>query len=95
MRRAARVDANQNEIVKELRLIGASVLITSQLKNCFDILVGYHGVNYIMEIKDGNQPPSKQRLTEGEQKFKDSWRGGEYFVVNSLGQAVEIITNNK
>jgi len=91
MRRAARVDANQNEIVNGLRRVGASVLITSQLKNCFDILVGYKGVTYIMEIKDGNQPPSKQKLTPGEQKFKDEWRGGTYHVVNSLESALSVL----
>ncbi len=95
MRRAGRVDGNQREIVLGLRSIGATVLVISSLPNCFDILVGFQGVNYIMELKDPNQPKSKQRLTDGEQKFKDEWRGGEYYVVTSLGQAVEIITNNK
>lgn len=94
MRRAAKVDDNQKEIVEGLRKFGASVLITSQLKNCFDILVGYKGVNYIMEIKDGKKPPSQRKLSEGEQKFKDSWKGGEYYVVLSLEQAIKIINDN-
>lgn len=92
MRRAARVDRNQKQIVDGLRSIGASVLITSQLKNCFDILVGYRGVTYIMEIKDGDKPKSQRKLTKGEQEFKDSWRGGKYHVVESLDQAIGIIT---
>ena len=91
MRRNAKVDINQPEIVKALRKFGATVLITSQLKNCFDILVGYKGINYIMEIKDENQPPSKKRLTEGEQKFKDTWKGGKYYVVENIEQAINII----
>ena len=91
MRRNAKVDVNQPEIVKALRKFGATVLITSQLKNCFDILVGYKGINYIMEIKDENQPPSKKRLTEGEQKFKDTWKGGKYYVVENIEQAINII----
>ena len=91
MRRAARVDDNQTEIVTALRKSGASVLITSQLKNCFDILVGFQDVNYIMEIKDGNKPPSQRKLTPGEQKFKDEWRGGEYHIVNSIDEALKII----
>ncbi len=92
MRRVCKVDRNQPEIVKGLRKIGATVLITSQLKNCFDILVGYNGVNYIMEIKDGELVPSKKRLTEGEIKFKDNWRGGTYNIVESLEEAIEIIS---
>lgn len=91
MRRAARVDGNQKQIVDGLRRFGASVLITSQLKNCFDILVGYKGINYIMEIKDGDKPKSQRKLTKGEQEFKDRWKGGEYFIVESLDKAIEII----
>lgn len=91
MRRAAKVDANQKQIVTALRRIGATVLITSQLKNCFDILVGYNGVNFIMEIKDENQPPSKRRLTEGEAKFKDTWRGGDYYIVKNIDEALNTI----
>lgn len=95
MRTAARVDSNQKEIVEGLRKIGASVLPTHQLKNAFDILVGFKGVNYIMEIKDGNKPPSQRKLTPGEQKFKDSWKGGTYHVVESLEQAINIINELK
>jgi YHS domain-containing protein len=91
MRRAARIDTNQPEIVKALRKAGASVLITAQLKNCFDILVGYNGINYIMEIKDGKKPLSQRKLTEGEFKFKESWKGGTYYIVNSIDEAFKII----
>lgn len=91
MRRSARVDDNQREIVEGLRKYGASVLITSQLKNAFDILVGYNGVNYIMEIKDGSKPPSQRKLTKGEQNFKNTWKGGEYYIVLNLEQAINII----
>ena len=91
MRTAARVDSNQKEIVEGLRRYGASVLITSQLKNCFDILVGYEGVNYIMEIKDGKKPPSQRKLTKGEEKFKEIWKGGGYYVVESLNEAIILI----
>ena len=91
MRRNARVDDNQKEIVEALRKFGATVLITSQLKNCFDILVGYNDVNYIMEIKDGNKPKSKRKLTEGEEVFMNTWRGGKYHIVNSIEEALNVI----
>ena len=91
MRRAARTDDNQTEIVTALRKVGASVLITSQLKNCFDILVGYNGINYIVEIKDGKKPPSQRKLTLGERKFSDSWRGGKYHVIESIEDALKMI----
>ena len=95
MRRNARVDANQKQIVKALRKAGASVLITSQLKNCFDILVGYNNKNFIMEIKDGEKPPSQQRLTPGEEKFKNEWNGGVYHIVKSVDEALRIILNKR
>ena len=75
MRRIARIDSNQKQIVEQLRRLGVTVLHTHQLKNCFDILVGYEGKNYAFEIKDGSKPKSARQLTEGEQKFFDGWLG--------------------
>lgn len=95
MRTAAKVDRNHPEIVAALRGIGASVLSTAQLKGCFDILVGYRGINFIMEIKDGKKPPSACKLTDGEAAFKDAWRGGEYFVVHSVAEAISVVTGAK
>jgi hypothetical protein len=90
LRRAARIDANQNEIVKQLRKVGCSVLIVSQLKNCFDILIGFKGKNYAFEIKDGNKPPSQRKLTEGEKKFFNSWNG-QVDIVTCLDDCLKII----
>ena len=90
MRRAARVDRNQNEIVLQLRKIGFSVLIISQLKNCFDILVGAKGLNFAFEIKDPLQPPSARALTEGEKTFHDSWNG-QVDVIHTIDEALNII----
>lgn len=94
MRRAAKVDSNQPDIVKTLRRLGAVVLITSQLKNAFDILVGFRGKLYIVEIKDGSLPPSKRKLTPGELKCKEKFEsvGIKYHVINSVNEAIEMIT---
>jgi hypothetical protein len=89
-RRAARVDDNQSHIVAGLRKMGCSVLIIAQLKNCFDILVGFKGRNIAFEIKDGNKPPSQRRLTEGEQHFFDEWQG-QVCVAESLEDAIKKI----
>jgi hypothetical protein len=76
MRRAARIDANQPAIVADLRKAGCTVQILSAVGHgCPDILVGYHLRNYLFEIKDPAQPPSKQKLTPDEQLFKETWRG--------------------
>jgi len=60
---AARVDANQADIVKALRAIGASILMMFQLKNCFELLVGYRKQTFLFEIKDLSQPSSARKLT--------------------------------
>jgi len=90
MRRIARVDSNQKQIVTDLRKLGYSVLHTHQLKNCFDILVGFNGKNYAFEIKDGNKPPSQRKLTPGEEKFFNTWYG-QVSKVESVDQIVEYI----
>ena len=89
MMRAARVDANQPEIVKAFRDLGWSVLIISQLKNCCDIVVGKHGENVLVEIKDGKKPPSQQKLTTGEDKFLSNWKGS-WVVINSIEGVIKL-----
>lgn len=92
LRTASRVDGNQALIVHYLRAVGASVLHTHQLKNCFDILVGYRGRTFLMEIKDPSQPESKRQLTPGEAKFREEWRGSPYHIVHTPDEAIAIIT---
>lgn len=91
MRLDARTDDNQNEIVQALRSVGASVAITSALGSGFvDIVAGYRGINYPIEIKDGSKPPSKRKLTPDEQEFHDLWRGA-VIVVLSIDEALEAV----
>ncbi|MCK5609388.1 hypothetical protein KAR91_46375 [Candidatus Pacearchaeota archaeon] len=88
-RRAARCDANQPEIVKCFRDLGWYVLIISQLKNCCDVLVSKEGRTIAIEIKDGSKPPSKQKLSKGEEKFKDEWQG-EYALINCIDDVLKL-----
>lgn len=92
MRTAARVDGNQPAIVKALRGIGASVLHLHQIHNAFDLLVGYRGRTFLLEVKDPAQPPSKRQLTPGEAAFRADWRGSEYHVVLTADEAIAILT---
>ena len=93
MRRAAKVDSNQSEIVAALRKRGAVCIITSQLKNAFDLLVCFNGKIHIVEIKDGNKPQSARKLTEGELVCKSLVEsvGCSYNVINSVDEALELI----
>lgn len=76
MRRAAKVDDNQEELVKALRKMGATVAITSAVGSGFpDAVVGFRGVNELVEIKDGSKSPSRRKLTDDQVEFLDCWRG--------------------
>lgn len=88
-RRAAKVDANQREIVEVFRGLGWYVLIISQLKNCCDIIVSKNKQTIAIEIKDGSKPLSAQKLSDGEIKFMDEWKG-EYAIVNCVEDVIKI-----
>lgn len=91
MRRKARVDANQKEIVQQLRQLDVSVLHTHQLgKGAPDLILGYRNENYLIELKDGSKTKSQQKLTPDEVEFQSKWKGN-YAVCNSLEQILTII----
>ena len=88
MRRAARIDANQTQIVSALRSVGASVELLSAVgKGCPDLLVGYRGMNLLMEVKDGKKPPSERKLTSDQIVWHREWKG-VVTVVNSVDEAL-------
>jgi hypothetical protein len=91
MRYAARIDANQEQIVSALRAHGATVRIVTQGNGLPDLLVGYKGFTLLLEVKDGNKVPSARKLTPAEQKFFDEWTGGMLAIVNSADEAIEIL----
>jgi hypothetical protein len=84
MRRAARVDANQAEIVKALRDAGAYVWIIGLP---VDLLVGFNNHTWLMELKDG----PRKRLTALQQDFFDNWIGGTLCRVDSPEAALRMI----
>lgn len=78
-----RIDANQPEIIDALEGIGATVVSLTRVKSgCPDICVGYHGVNYLFEIK-----VEKGRMTDAENKFHEQWRG-QVLVIRSVDDAL-------
>jgi hypothetical protein len=92
MRRRARVDANQQEIVAALRHVGATVIHTHMVGSGFvDIVVGFRNSTFLLELKDGSKPPSRRALTEDEFALHTTWRGGPLVVVSSVDEALEAI----
>ena len=91
MRRAARVDHNQREVVAALRGAGATVqLLHAVGEGCPDLLVGYKGLNMLLEVKDGGKPPSAQKLTPQQEIWHRDWLGHRV-VVNSPEAALAAI----
>ena len=92
MRRAAKVDQNQDAVVSALRAAGATVQSLAAVgKGVPDLLVGYKGTTLLMEVKDGNKPPSAQRLTEDQLKWHGEWKGGSLAVVDGPEAALRMI----
>ncbi len=86
--RAAKVDDNQKAIVKVLRHMGCSVQhLHSVGAGCPDLLVGYKNFNILLEVKDGTNAPSKQKLTPDQVIWHRDWRG-QVEVVNSEDTAI-------
>jgi len=89
MRRAARVDDNQREIVAALRAAGASVQPLHAVgAGVPDLLVGYRSINYLLECKDGSKPPSRRKLTDRQEEWHVKWRG-QVLTVTSVDDALE------
>lgn len=85
MRRAAKVDDNQEEIVKALRAVGATVQTLAAVgKGVPDLLVGYQGKTILVEVKDGKKSPSERRLTEDQLKWHGAWNGGPLAIVTDV-----------
>ena len=86
MRRAARTDANQAEIVKALRRIGAAVEVIGKP---LDLLVAFRGRTFLMDCKV-RRPPSEggsHGKTKEQQEFIARWPG-EYHFPHSAEEAI-------
>ncbi len=88
-RRAAKVDANQAELVALFRGIGFSVWPTHTAGEGFpDLSLGRWGRNFLVEVKDGAKPPSARLLTPAQQRWHADWRG-QVSVISSVEQALD------
>ena len=84
--RAAKVDANQAEIVKALRKCGISVQSTASLGRGFpDLVAGKGALTWLIEVKG-----PKGRLTNDQIEFIDAWSGTVH-VARSINDALRIV----
>ena len=90
MRRAAKVDGNHAEIVKEFRRLGARVEDVHQLGNWVDLQIIYRAVHVHVEIKILGKG-----LEDHQQELKDDIEshGGKYATIRSVEEARELISS--
>lgn len=84
MRYAARIDANQTEIVAALRKAGAYVWVIGLP---VDLLVGYKNHTFLVECKT----TSKKRLTSLQTDFFNNWAGSTLVRIDSVEAALRMI----
>lgn len=91
MRRAARVDENQPAIVAALLRAGCSVQSLAAVgRGVPDLLVGFAGTNYLMEVKNPDKPKADQQLTEAQVVWHEHWRGTAHGV-KTVDEALSVI----
>jgi len=98
MSRAKKVDANQAEIVQTFRDLGARVADTSGAGDGFpDLVVQYREpmrgrlLTHLVEVKDGNKPPSRRKLTPAQEKFHAEFN---CHIVESVKDVYELLEIN-
>jgi hypothetical protein len=89
---ARKVDSNHGEVVNALRKVGASVQSLAKVGGgCPDLAVGFNGVNYLLEVKDGKAGDKRQRQPNSLQReWYMHWQG-RVDVVTSVEEALAII----
>ena len=88
MRRAAKIDSNQPEIVAALRRVGVYVEVIGKP---LDLLICHRGETSLMEVKNIE---GRDRLTKDQIEFIARWPG-KVHVVRSPEQAIEALINAK
>lgn len=82
MRRAAKVDRSQGNIVAALRKIGAHV---TYIKEPVDLLVGFRGRSLVLEIKEPGGT-----LTPNQREFFATFKG-EAYIVHGIDDAIKAV----
>lgn len=91
MRRAARIDENQPEIVQALRKAGAEVTPLHRVgQGVSDLLVSFRQEWWCFEVKNPLKPKKDQELTEPQKAWIGRQRAPVH-VVTSAAEAVGLL----
>ena len=85
MRRAAKVDKNQREIIAALKQIGCTVHVLGQP---VDLIAGRGARNWLIECKSRTG-----KKTPGQVEFFANWKG-QVRIVRSAQEAVDLINES-
>lgn len=83
-RRAAKRDIAEPEIRAALEALGMSVF---SLNEPVDLLVGFRGKTYLVEVKTGHKGYGKG-LNDNQQAFANEWRGSPVVTLHSREEAI-------
>lgn len=76
-----KVDRNHKECKEALEQLGWCVHSTAMVGNGFvDLVAAKKWLNVLFEVKDGNLPHSKKKLTFMEKEFHERWTGLKHIV---------------
>jgi hypothetical protein len=79
-------DANESAIVDALKEAGATV----ERLDIVDLLVGFRGGNWLMEVKTVKGLKRKSRTADRQQRWRAGWQGNVY-VVSEPAEALGLI----
>jgi hypothetical protein len=87
MRLRPRVDSNQKDIAAALMKMGATVFSLAAIGGgCPDLLVGWRGVTYLVEVKG-----EKGKFTPAQTDFYERWKGGPIACLRTTVDVVEFL----
>ena len=78
----ASTDGNQKDIIDALQSVGCRVYY---IKQPVDLLVGFRGKNYLLEVKQ-----SKAKTTPAQDRFFESWTG-QHKIVRTPEEALKAV----
>lgn len=86
-----RRDKNEKEIVAALRRFGATVSLIDAVRSdgVPDLLVGFDGRNYLIEVKSRDG-----KLSPGQKRWHEKWKGMPPAVARTIREAVAVIDSD-
>ena len=93
--RFPRVDANHTAIVKVLRE-HPDVTVQSLAgvgDGTPDLLIGVAGLTHLVEVKDGDKPPSGRSLKPSQVEWVEHWHGAPVILLVGVDQARDWVSN--